>query len=178
AASTGTLNNLKLSTYTATGFGVSIATNVYIVGYSSAAKFYGDGGGLFNVTATTIPASISVSTINATATTSYGGINITTNTYIQGNIGIGTTNSTGKFAVFGQVPGNYTMLVSTASDGTAYNLCVSSSGNIGIGTTNPVAKLDVDGSVNISFGNKFKINNYEVMVATATDNKYYATYAP
>ena len=42
--------------------------------------------------ALTVSSSIAVSTINATASTPFGGVNITTNAFIQGNVGIGTTN--------------------------------------------------------------------------------------
>ncbi len=42
--------------------------------------------------ALTVSSSIAVSTINATASTPFGGVNITTNTFIQGNVGIGTTS--------------------------------------------------------------------------------------
>ena len=41
--------------------------------------------------ALTVSSSIAVSTINATASTPFGGVNITTNAFIQGNVGIGTT---------------------------------------------------------------------------------------
>ncbi|MCX5785343.1 MAG: fibrinogen-like YCDxxxxGGGW domain-containing protein [Elusimicrobia bacterium] len=43
-------------TLPALGAGVRISTNVYIVGFSSAAKYYGDGGGLYNVLASSVAA--------------------------------------------------------------------------------------------------------------------------
>jgi hypothetical protein len=45
------LPNVAISSTTAAfNGGVYVSTNIYIVGISSAAKYYGDGGGLFNVT--------------------------------------------------------------------------------------------------------------------------------
>jgi hypothetical protein len=41
--------------------------------------------------AVTVSPSIAVSTINAAASTPFGGVNITTSAFIQGNVGIGTT---------------------------------------------------------------------------------------
>ena len=67
--------------------GIYVSSNVYIVGFSSAAKYYGDGSSLTGIAAA-VPASINISTINATATTPYGGVNITTNTFVQGKVTI------------------------------------------------------------------------------------------
>lgn len=73
----------------ALGGGVRVSTNVYIVGFSSATKYYGDGSALTGLSAASQP-SIDVSTINAAASTPYGGVNVTTNTYVQGKLGIST----------------------------------------------------------------------------------------
>ncbi|MGD9643739.1 MAG: beta strand repeat-containing protein [Elusimicrobiales bacterium] len=83
----GTVNN---STGTAS-FGVYAlytSSNIVAVGSITANAFYGDGSGLTGIDAGAGP-SIDVSTINATATTPYGGVNITTNTFIQGGVTIG-----------------------------------------------------------------------------------------
>jgi hypothetical protein len=93
AFSPGDGTNFQSSRYMyddSTNYRTAFSSNVYIVGYASATKFFGDGSGLTGISAS-VPPSIDVSTINATATTPYGGINITSNTYIQGNVGIGTT---------------------------------------------------------------------------------------
>jgi hypothetical protein len=84
---------------------------------------------------------IKISTISPQATTPYNGINITTNTYIQGNLGIGTTNPAG------------TLVVSTATTATAPAIFVSNTGAtagyVGIGTTAPGQRLDVNGRIRI-----------------------------
>jgi len=63
---------------------LTVSTNVYIVGYSSAAKYYGDGSGLTGISGGSAGPSIDVSTINAAATTPYGGVSITTNVFVTG----------------------------------------------------------------------------------------------
>ncbi|MBI5744541.1 MAG: hypothetical protein HY952_08335, partial [Elusimicrobia bacterium] len=63
---------------------LTVSTNVYIVGYSSAARYYGDGSGLTGISGGSAGPSIDVSTINASAATPYGGVNITTNVFITG----------------------------------------------------------------------------------------------
>jgi len=78
----------------------AFSSNVYIVGYASATKFFGDGSGLTGISAS-VPPSINVSTINATVPTPYGGINITSNTYIVGNLVIGSTNPVARLYVEG-----------------------------------------------------------------------------
>ncbi|MGD9643705.1 MAG: hypothetical protein AB7V08_13320 [Elusimicrobiales bacterium] len=74
---------ISTETSAALGAGVRVSSNVYIVGFSSAAKYYGDGSVLTGIMAET-GSSISISTINATGTTPYGGVNITTNVFITG----------------------------------------------------------------------------------------------
>ena len=107
--------------------------------------FYGDGSALTGVVASEVPESIAISTMNATATTPYGGINITTNTFIQGNLGIGILNPLAKLEVKGSDLLKYNLAVGTSS---AYNMVVSTGGNVGIGTQAPAAKMDVAGTEN------------------------------
>jgi hypothetical protein len=99
-----------------------IVSSISAAGVMTASKFIGDGSGLSNLGNSAV---ITVSTINATATTPYGGINITTNTFVQGKVGIATTNPQGMFQVGG---GTFTVL---------------SGGNVGVGTAAPAAKLHV-----------------------------------
>ncbi|MGD9643706.1 MAG: DUF1566 domain-containing protein [Elusimicrobiales bacterium] len=114
-------NNVVISTEAsaALGGGVRVSSNVYIVGFSSAAKYYGDGSALTGITAET-GSSISISTINATATTPYGGVNITTNVFITGGVRLAkypvqaaNTGITLTAADFGK-----TITVNSASDQT------------------------------------------------------------
>ncbi len=115
--------------------GGTIVSSVSATGVLKAAKFIGDGSGLSGVTATDIPASISVSTINALPATTYGGVNITTSIFVGGNVGIGTTTPKGLLHVgAGAMPG----------------LLVTNAGYVGIGTTTPSMQLEVIGSANIS----------------------------
>ncbi len=53
--------------------------------------------------ALTVSSSIAVSTINATASTPFGGVNITTSAFIQGNVGIGTGVATSTLTVNGPI---------------------------------------------------------------------------
>jgi hypothetical protein len=63
-----------------------------------------------------------------------------TKAYIKGNVGVGTTNPTGKLQV-------------TTLEGAAPSLYVTSAGNVGIGTTNPGVKLEVNGPGGIYVSN-------------------------
>jgi hypothetical protein len=65
--------------------------------------------------AAAVPAEVSLSTINASAATPYGGVNITTNTFIQGNVGIGTKTPATVLDVAGSAQFGAGVLKSTFS---------------------------------------------------------------
>jgi hypothetical protein len=99
----------------ALGAGVRISSNVYIVGFSSATKYYGDGSGLTGISAagdnlgnhvatTTLNMSgfdiAGVSTLTvSTITTTAAGVNLSTNVFVSGNVGIGTQAPEATLAV-------------------------------------------------------------------------------
>ena len=58
-----------------------------------------------------------MSTINATATTPYGGVNITTNTFVNGSLQVQSYSA-----------GDYSLRVSTSSTAGQYSIAVSSIG--------------------------------------------------
>ena len=123
------LPNVFMSSATAAqGGGVYISSNVYIVGFSSAAKYYGDGSALTGIAGGLSGPSIDISTINATATTPYGGVNITTNTFVMGNVGIGLNNPSAALQVQAYAAGSYSMYISTSSTAGQYSIAVASTG--------------------------------------------------
>ncbi len=83
--------------------------------------------------ALTVSSSIAVSTINATASTPFGGVNITTNTFIQGSVGISSVPAAGNLFTVG-----------------AGTLTVTQSGNVGIGTASPTKALSVSGNASVT----------------------------
>ena len=94
------------------GGGVTISSNVYVMGFSSAAKYYGDGSALTGVTApgavlkagdnmTGSLALLNDSTITVTGNAfSVGG---STLVVLNGNVGIGVTNPSAKLEVNGGI---------------------------------------------------------------------------
>jgi len=90
-----------------------------------ANHFYGDGSGLTGVGG---GEEIFVSTVNAAAATPYGGVNITTNTFIQGNVGIGTAAPEAKFHVLAYEPGKNSVQMSTSTTPGSYSIAISSQG--------------------------------------------------
>jgi|GEM_PF-2063402 len=187
-----------------------ISTSVYIVGYASATKFYGDGSGLYNVVASSLTSGnylnevmvssavyaevlggktsdyfaiksevasstttlvtlsstqtitaaktftssvvvqnildvyeLKVTTINATDTTPYGGITITSNVFVDiGNVGIGTMKPQASLHVV-STDTISTILKLQTREISETVVVVSTSGNLGVGTENPEAKLDI-----------------------------------
>ena len=83
------------------------------------------------------------------------------------NVGIGMTNPKYKLDVAGTINASNILINGATVTANSLQWITSSSnvytsnlsGNVGIGTNNPVNKLDVNGNINISTGNKFKINN-------------------
>jgi len=133
----GTLNPNADLNIGGAGFSVNVASAV------NAGFFNGDGSGLFNVTAA-VPAEIGVSTIDATATTPFGGVNVTTNVFIGGNVGIGTLFPTESLEVNGSIKSDSALFASSGQ--IAGNLFIG-------GTLNPTADLNIGGpgfSVNVA----------------------------
>ncbi len=93
--STGTAANQMAQIWRNTGAG--IVSSMSATGVMMATKFVGDGSGLTGIGG---QAEIFVATINATAATPYGGVNITTNTFVSGNLGIGTNKPASPLTIY------------------------------------------------------------------------------
>ncbi|MBP7796784.1 MAG: hypothetical protein KA059_08435 [Elusimicrobiales bacterium] len=83
------------------------------------------------------------------------------NTYISGNVGIGTTSPSARFEVQGSgisdtilklngVGSQTAPFISVVNSANSELLTLNAEGNLGIGTTNPGAKLDVNGDVRLA----------------------------
>ena len=99
------------------GGGVNISSNVYIVGFSSAARYFGDGSGLTglasvsdnlgnHIATTTLNMSgfdiVGVSTLTVSSiTTTAAEVTFSTNVFINGNLGVGAENPAARLAVTG-----------------------------------------------------------------------------
>jgi len=128
--STGTASNIYAQIWR-NGGGVVVAS------MTSEGKLFADGSGLTGVSGGSSGPSIEVSTINATATTPYGGVNITTNTFVNGSLLVQSHSS-----------GDYSLRVSTSSTAGQYSIAVSSLGITNINslvienrTSDPVAPV-------------------------------------
>ena len=121
--STGTAANVYAQIWR-NGDGV-IKGSMSATGVLMAAKFVGDGSGLTGVGG---GEEISVSTINAAAATPYGGVNITTNTFVNGNLGVGLKSPAAALHVQAYVAGAYNTYLSTSSIAGSYSVAVSSLG--------------------------------------------------
>jgi hypothetical protein len=114
------------------GGGVNISSNVYIVGFSSAAKYYGDGSGLTGISGssdnlgnhiatTTLNMSgfdiVSVSTLTVSSiSTTASAVTFSTNVFVSGNVGIGEKNPAAKLAVTGaENSGQYIAIFNSGS---------------------------------------------------------------
>ncbi|HBB66343.1 MAG TPA: hypothetical protein DCZ93_03375, partial [Elusimicrobia bacterium] len=102
------LPNVFMSSATAAqGGGVYVSSNAYIVGFSSAAKYYGDGSSLTGISGDNLGTHIATQTLNMAAfdivgvstltvssiTTTAAGVTFSTNVFVmKGNVGIGTTS--------------------------------------------------------------------------------------
>ena len=85
--------------------------------------------------ALTVSPEIAVSTIDASASTPFGGVNITTSVFVQGSVGISSVPTSGNLFVVG-----------------AGTLTVTQAGKVGIGTANPTSTLTVAGVIQSATG--------------------------
>jgi len=108
--------------------GGNIVSSVSATGVMTATRFVGDGSGITGLPGGTSGPSIDVSTINATATTAYGGVNITTNVFVNGKLGVGLNTPAAGLHVQSYQEGSYSMYVSTSATAGQYNIAVSSTG--------------------------------------------------
>ena len=117
AASLGLAGNVVISSEAsaAMGAGVRISSNVYIVGFSSAAKYFGDGSGLTGINAggDNLGNHIATTTLNmagfpiadvstltvSTITTTAAAVAFSTNVFVNGYVGIGTAAPEAKLSV-------------------------------------------------------------------------------
>jgi hypothetical protein len=145
--------NVEISSETtaALGAGVRVSTNVYIIGFSSAAKYYGDGSGLTN-----IPGNDNLG--NHTATTDlkmagYSIVNASSGTFSQGVTASSfTATGVGMIAAqlrFNQTAGN---IVISSETSTALGAGVRVSTNIYIVGFSSATKYYGDGSALTGIG--------------------------
>ncbi|MCX5784337.1 MAG: hypothetical protein NTX59_01470 [Elusimicrobia bacterium] len=155
-------NHIATTTLNMAGFNINNvrdinASTITAAGNITAVKYYGDGSGLTNLSASdNLGNHIATTTLNmagfgiynvrdinvSTITTTAAGVIFSTNVYItNGNFSIGTISPKALFQVVGA---SFTVL---------------STGNVGIGDTNPAEKLTIIGNVRatgdlaIGFGN-------------------------
>ncbi|HBB66246.1 MAG TPA: hypothetical protein DCZ93_02880 [Elusimicrobia bacterium] len=135
----------------------TIVSSVSATGVIMASKFIGDGSGLSGISGGSSGPSIDVSTINAPATTPYGGVNITTNVFVNGTARIAKfevraadTGITLTAADFGK-----TITVNSASAQVVYLPAVDASN---IGATFRIVKLGA-GRVTVDAADSDTINN-------------------
>lgn len=72
------------------------------------------GGG--SLSSSDLPEEISVSTINARSTTPFGGIHITSNVYVSGKVGVGTTTPLSSFHINGDLRVNDSVITDEANN--------------------------------------------------------------
>ena len=126
---------INASTTAALGGGLTISTNVYIVGFSSASKYYGDGSNLTNLNLT--GAGDNLGNHTATKTLDMNTFNIVNVGSITANAAI-TTYSSMTVAGNG---GQYGLQVSSGVN--LAGLIYTNNGKVGVGTTAPLANLHV-----------------------------------
>ncbi|MGD9641627.1 MAG: hypothetical protein AB7V08_02695 [Elusimicrobiales bacterium] len=118
----------------ALGAGIRISTNVYVVGFSSAARYYGDGSGLTGVT--------SASAVQKTGDTMTGALLLPQGTAAVPSLSFSGDENTGFYS-----PGQDQLAFATAG---TERLRVTDAGRVGIGIASPAEALDISGRVLIS----------------------------
>jgi len=136
------------------GGGLYVSTNIYIVGFSSAAKYYGDGSSLTGITASdNLGNHIATTTVNMST---FGIVNVASITVIN-------FIRTSTLTVIAPDTGPSSLWVSTSSANP--HLYVSTNGNVGIGLSQPSARLQVQG---------YSAGNYTVYASTSATAGVYS----
>ncbi len=158
----------------ALGGGVRVSTNVYVVGFSSAAKYYGDGSGLTNLPVgpgdnlgnhtATQALNMSNKAVDGVSSMTITGAGVTGSDPLftvagstlvvlnNGNVGIGTAAPGAALHVSsgGAVASDTVLLLSSGTAAGQELVVVKGDGSVGIGTAAPSRKLhlyDTSGSI-------------------------------
>ncbi|OGR53501.1 MAG: hypothetical protein A2049_01905 [Elusimicrobia bacterium GWA2_62_23] len=141
---------------------LTVSTNVYIVGYSSAAKYYGDGSGLTGIsgadntkvakTGDTMTGQLTLAGSTLTVTGNAFSVGGSTFAVSAGKVGVGTSSPDAKFEVKQNTADANTYALKVSSNNGAAMLVVSSQGSVGIGLDSPDTALELAGAVASNFG--------------------------
>lgn len=111
-----------------TGTAANIYAQIWRDGSGNIVSSITSTGVLYPQVGASVPPSISVSTINASATTPYGGVNVTTNAFITGNLSIGTTVQSAPLHIYSPVAIANAMIISTGAAASQQIMRVSTTG--------------------------------------------------
>ena len=159
-------------TSAALGGGVRVSTNVYIVGFASATKFFGDGSALTGIAGAS-PVGSALTSANIWVGNSS---NLAAAVAMSGE---GALSNAGAFTLSKAITptwtGAHTFSANTNFPGSGI---WNTSGNVGIGTTGPGARLDVRGSNTQAFNLAVGTSTAYSMVVSTTGNVGIGTTGP
>lgn len=128
----------------ATGAGISVSTNVYIVGFSSAARYYGDGSQLYGVSASGFSGVLPIASGGTNATSSDNARANLQAVYKGGDVMSGQLTIASTLSIVAPVTEASALRVSTSED--VPLLYVSTGGFVGLGTSAPSMELNLYGN--------------------------------
>jgi hypothetical protein len=123
------------------GGGVRVSSNVYIVGFASATKFYGDGSGLTGITATALGDNLGNHIATAT-------LNVNGNSIVNVASATFNKNVTVYSTVTVLAPDTAASSLWISTSNVTPHLYISTGGSVGLGTASPNANIEVAGTAN------------------------------